>query len=202
MKNKLYLILSIILIIVISVVLYSCKRKPKTAEENFDLLKTIKSYSTDAIFSYKNSRGETTEKCKQYYDSTKGYRLEIGEDRIQIYKDKKIFVQDLKNNAKYTLEKDFDELYKYTFIGEYINLMYTSEDIKYFCKKIEGKNYAVVELFIPGNNKNIAKAALFINQDNNLPDKLIVYDDRGNERLQVIYEGFKVEDELDKNLFM
>lgn len=201
MKKDIKLILIFLIILSIPVIGLSCKKRPSNPEEIIDFMKTIKTYEADTRYIIINDRDKIQQNCKQYFDRDEGYRIDIEDKRVQIYKEDKIYVKDLKNSAEYSLEKEFDELYRLTFIGEYINLLYSNEEIKYFCKNIEGKNTMAVELIIPGGNRNINKATMYIDTENSLPYKLIIYDARGNERVQVTYENLQVNGELDKNLF-
>ena len=89
-----------------------------------------------------------------------------------IYKtDDNIYISDKNNGTKYVQSKDFDEVLKLSFIGEYIGLLYTNEEIKYVIKNINDIEYTVIDLFIPGSNKNINNALLYVNTKSMIPEK-------------------------------
>lgn len=138
---------------------------------------------------------------KQFYDKRYGYRFELDKNRLMVYKDNKILVKDLQSGLKYETEKDFDSLFKLSFIGEYIGMIYTNEVVKNSSKKIGNEEYQIVHLDIPGNNKNISKAELYINKHNSLPKHVIIYDSKGNKKIDIEYSDFKANPELQKDLF-
>ncbi|MTK12115.1 MAG: hypothetical protein F8N39_08510 [Clostridiaceae bacterium] len=138
---------------------------------------------------------------KQFYDKRYGYRFELDKNRLMVYKDNKILVKDLQSGLKYDTEKDFDSLFKLSFIGEYIGMIYTNEVVKNSSKKIGNEEYQVVHLDIPGNNKNISKAELYINKQSSMPKYVIIYDSKGKKKIDVEYSDFKVNPELQKELF-
>ena len=111
-------------------------------------LKNLDGYSTNFIMETKNDKQTITQEGKQFYNKGQGYRLELGQDRVFIYKPDKIYVHDVKNNFKYTLDKEFNSGYKISFINEYIKLLYTNEKIKHDFKDIEGKKYQLIEISV------------------------------------------------------
>lgn len=201
MRNKKLLILFITFLLMMANLCSGCRRREKQPGEVIDYLKQLKTYSCKVEITIKNDRQEIKYDCKQYFDRNQGYRIEIGDDRIQIHKDNKIYVNDKKNSSKYTLDGDFDRVYSLSFIGNYIKLLYTEDKIKYDKKSEEGIDYQTVELLMTGNNRNMYKAVLYINAKTYKPEKLMVYDYKGNETVRMIYSDFKSNEEIDKNLF-
>ncbi|MBC2579563.1 hypothetical protein HGI79_04440 [Clostridium sp. DJ247] len=138
---------------------------------------------------------------KQAYSKKYGQRLDLEKNRILIYKENKIYVKDIHNGFNYDTDKDFDSVFKQSFIGEYINLIYTNEKIKTFYKNIDNNEFQVIELDIPGNNKNIDKAELYINATGFTPKYLYIYDNKNRKKITVEYSNFAANTELDKELF-
>lgn len=201
MKNRATLILLSLILLLFSVFSWGCKKRIKSSEDVINHLKSLRSYSADVNITIKNDRQELLYECKQFYDKIQGYRLEIGSDRVQVYKDNKIYVADKKNGAKYILEGDFDQTYSLSFIGKYIGLLYTNETIKYSVKEMEGNRYQVIELLIPGNNRNIHRAEMYINTKTYLPERVIVYDQKNTERILINYKELSANEEINKELF-
>lgn len=199
MKKKLLILLSIVF--VLSVLFSGCKKGAKNPNEVMDFLKTLNSYSTSYTMEIINDKQTITYEGKQFYDKKLGYRLEIGEDRVSIYKDDKIYVQDVKNNLNYILNKDFDDIYKISFIKEYIKLLYTDEKIKYEFKNIESKKYQLIHLTIPGGSREMSRAVMYVDMKTNLPEKVLVYDEKGNERRKITYKNFEANAVLEEKLF-
>jgi outer membrane lipoprotein-sorting protein len=149
----------------------------------------------------KNDKQTITYEGKQYYSKDLGYRMELGTDRVFVYKKDKIYVQDVKNNVKYTMEQEFDNGYRLSFIEEYIKMLYTNEEIKYDFKEVETKKYQLIELIIPSGGREFNKAVMYIDLKSSLPEQLIIYDDKDNERRKITYINFQCNPELQEDLF-
>lgn len=199
MKKKL-LILSIMSLILF-IFLSGCNKSVKNTEKAIDYLKNLDSYSCEMNIKIQNDKQVINYSGKQFYDKKYGYRFELDENRILIYKENKIFVKDLQNGLSYDTDKDFDSVFKLCFIGEYIGLIYTNEKIENSFKNINNEEYQIIHLDIPGNNKNISKSDLYVNVRDDIPKYLIVYDNKGREKINVEYSNFKSNPELQKELF-
>nr|WP_275935994.1 germination lipoprotein GerS-related protein [Clostridium haemolyticum] len=118
-----------------------------------------------------------------------------------LYKENDITVRDLNNNKQYKLDKNFDDVYKLSFIEEYIGLLYTNQDIESSFKTIKDREYQLINLTIPGNNRNLNKAILYVNLENNNPEKIAIYDIKGKEMLSFLYKNFIPNAEISEELF-
>lgn len=156
MKNKLSILYIGTIILIVSTFLTSCG-KSKNPEKVIDYLKDLKSYKCDITMEIKNSRQNLNYVGKQYYSNNKGVRLEINEDRVLIYKDKNIFVNDVKNNTKYSTDESYDKIYKLSFIKNFVDLIYSNESIKTYFKKLDNREYEIIELEVPSDNLNVQK---------------------------------------------
>jgi outer membrane lipoprotein-sorting protein len=122
---------------------------------------------------------------------------------VFIYKtDDNIYISDKNNGTKYVQSKDFDEVLKLCFIGEYIGLLYTNEEIKYEMKKVKDIEYSIINLFIPGNNKNINNALLYVNSKSMIPERLVIYDIKGNEKINITYTNFLPNVKIESSEFL
>ncbi|MCB2289959.1 hypothetical protein LGK97_09290 [Clostridium sp. CS001] len=190
MKRRLLVLLSLLLLLN-SIILTSCGRKPKDTNDITTFLKSMESYTTEMDMVVKNDKQTINYKATQSYLRGGGYKLELNKDRVFIYKtDDRIYINNKNNGTSYIQSKDFDEVLKLCFIGEYIGLLYTNEEIKYVTKNINDVQYTVIDLFIPGNNKNINNALLYVNTKKMIPEKLVIYDTKGKEKIEVIYTNF------------
>ena len=178
-----------------------CRKKIIDPNLTTMYLKELTSYSCGADIKIKNNRDTYTYSTYQIYSKEVGTRIELGKDRVYIYLDDKIYVTDLKNNLKYLMDKNVDGIYRLSIIEEYVNLLYTNENIKYNYKNIDGQKYQTIELIIPGNNRNMSKAILYVNVKTKLPHKLYIYDSKDQERVEIVYNEFKPNIEIDKGLF-
>ncbi|MBW9150866.1 germination lipoprotein GerS-related protein [Clostridium estertheticum] len=190
MKKVLLLFLSL-LFVLSSVLFTSCDKTPKDTNDITTFLKNMDSYTTNMNMDIKNDKQTINYKAKQSYLKGGGYKLELNKNRVFIYKsDDKIYINDKNNGRSYVQSKSFDEVLKLSFIGEYIGLLYTNEQIKYVTKNINNIGYTVIDLFIPGNNKNINNALLYVNNKSMLPEKMIIYDTSGKEKINITYTNF------------
>lgn len=184
----------------ISFMLISCEKKVNNCEKVVEELKNIDSYSCDVQIEIRNDRQKLNYVGKEYYIKNLGYRFELGEDRIFVYKDNNIYIRDLKSGTDYSTSNDFDEVFKLSFIDEVIGLMYTNEEIKYSSKKIDEDEYVIINLKIPGNNRNITYLELYIDAKGNTPKYLKVYDKRKNEKVLIAYNNFSKNIEINEKL--
>ncbi|NLZ48837.1 MAG: hypothetical protein GX895_08640, partial [Clostridiales bacterium] len=139
-----------------------CVKKQKSEKEVVDYIKNMRSYQCKTKIVVHNDRQDLEYQCNLFYDSESGNRLELGKDRIYIFKGNKTEVKDNVNNRRYIVESKFEDLYYLTFVNEYIKLIYINEDTKYYIEEGDGKRYQLIELTIPANNRNIDKAVLYV----------------------------------------
>ncbi|AYF53642.1 hypothetical protein G8S49_05220 [Clostridium botulinum C] len=202
MKKKIMLFALGILLILGGILIFRNKdNKEINPNDAIDYLKNLNSYSCDVNLHIKNSKQEIEKKCKQFYNKKFGHRLDIDDKRILLYKENDITVRDLNNNKQYKLDKNFDDVYKLSFIEEYIGLLYTNQDIESSFKTIKDREYQLINLTIPGNNRNLNKAILYVNLENNNPEKIAIYDIKGKEMLSFLYKNFIPNAEISEEVF-
>ncbi|NFF61183.1 hypothetical protein FDB08_05390 [Clostridium botulinum] len=202
MRKKIMLLaLGIFIILGGIFILGNKSNKEINPNDAIDYLKNLNSYSCDVSVHIKNSKQEIEKNCKQFYNKKFGHRLDIGDKRILLYKENDITVRDLNNNKQYKIDKNFDDVYKLSFIEEYIGLLYTNQDIESSFKTIKDREYQLINLTIPGNNRNINKAILYVNLENNNPEKIAIYDIKGKEMLSFLYKNFIPNAEIAEEVF-
>ncbi|MCY6483315.1 germination lipoprotein GerS-related protein [Clostridium aestuarii] len=199
MKKKLVLLITIFIVMILS--LCTCTKKEKDPSKVIQYLKSLNSYTCDVEVHIKNNIQEIDHLCKQFYHKEYGHRLDINKDRVLIYRENDISVKDLNNNSQYTLDKNFDSVYKLSFIGEYIGLLYTNEEIKYSFETIEDKMYQLIYLDIPGNNSNISSAIMYVNLENDFPDKIVIYNRKEKECIRFVYKNFSPNTDIQEEIF-
>lgn len=206
MKKNFLLIFSGILIVsgilVVSIIFAAgCRQRNKDVIDVIDYIKEIDTYSCMFEITLKNDKQVINYSGKQLYDKKLGYRMELGKDRVFVYKGEKVYVSDLQNGGKYTMDKDPQSFFNLSFVSEYIKLLYTNEEIKSNYKAMDGKNYQLIELTIPGGVRELNKAVLYVDVHDCLPEKLIIYDVKGNEKVLVNYLEFAPNIKVDSQLF-
>ena len=201
MKKKLLLIISFLLILS-SMIFTSCDKKPNDTNDITTFLKNMDSYTTDMNMDVINTKQTINYQAKQSYLRGGGYKLELNKNRVFIFKnDNKIYISDKNNKTKYVQSKDFDEVLKLSFVGEYIGLLYTNEEIKYVTKNINDIEYTVIDLLIPGGNRNINKALLYVNNKKMIPEKMVIYDIDGKEKINIKYTNFLPDVKIEPSVF-
>lgn len=199
MKKRLIVLFAFFCIIVLE--LCSCNEKGKNPNKAIKYLNNLKTYTCDVNIHIKNSRQEIEMECKQFYNKKYGHRLDIDKNRILLYNGNEIIVNDFNNKKRYSLDKNFDSVFKLSFVKEYINLLNTQENIKNEFISIKDKEYQIVYLDIPGNNRNIKKAKMYIDIENNFPYKIVIYNSKENEVINFVYKNFTPNCEIPKEVF-
>lgn len=189
-------------ILIFSIIfLCSCRGNKDNPEKVIYFLKNIKSYSCNVEITTFNDKQRITTIAKQLYSNKHGYRFEINDERVLLYIGDKIYVEDLHNKSGYVSDKSFDLLYRLSFIGEYIGMLYTNEEIENSFKSENEIKYQIISLTIPGNNRNLDSAELYVNLENNIPKRLIIYDRNRNKKVEILYKDFIVNPKIDEEMF-
>lgn len=195
MKNKNAITLLVIVGVSLSLVfgILFVKLKSKVVSDEYrviELLSEIKFYTSDVSIKVINDKETNVYEGTQKYIKGLGYRLDLSDDRAFIFKGDDIQVKDNNSERQYTLEKDFDEVFKYGFIGEYIGLIYTNEELKFQKEVINDKEYFIITTLIPGSNNNLYEGSMYYNIEEYRPSKIIIYDNKHNERVIYNYKNF------------
>jgi len=198
--KKIILILLILFVIVILFVL-KCTHRYGDNYEAINFLKNIDAYSADVEIIVKNRNQDITYNTKQIFSKEFGHVVTINQNRVLTYLDGKIYVRDLNNGKTYIQNQSFDRVFKLSFVSEYIKMLYTNEEIHYSYKYINDDEYQLIHFLIPGTNKNINKAVLYIDTKELKPKRVYIYDIYGNKSIEVIYKNFNTNINIDKSLF-
>lgn len=199
--KKILLICAVAIIAIIFILFHVFSSEKLNPEESLKLLKSIDSYTCNMTIEVKNEKQTIVYNGNQVFDKNFGYRVQVGNKRILIFNKNKILVNDKENNHRYTENREFDSVYTLSLIGEYIELLYTNEQIKYLYKEIKGVKYLGVKLLIPGNNRNLNEADLYIDMKNNIPCFIIIKDSRNKETIRITYKNFIPNVKTKENLF-
>ena len=189
-KVLLLLLLLIPFISIIAIIGFRHNYAP-TNEEIIEYIKKSKAYTSKAEYKIKNSKGEYKE------DTNIGMRIEFGQDRIKIYKDGYISMQD--KGGKYELEKDFDSLYPLSFVS---NLLCGDiEEINEGAEEWGDIQYLEIKVNLSNINDHMTSAKIYINKEDKTPIVTKIYDKDGKSRVDIVYKEFNYLKEIDKNLF-
>ncbi|MDT8716110.1 hypothetical protein IAI10_05540 [Clostridium sp. 19966] len=203
-KNFLPLLLGIavVLAFMFGFVIAGGQRNGQKSDE--DLLyyfKNLSKYNCKVSITTINDKQKLSYDCKLYYLKDNGSRLEIGKDRVLIYKGDKIYISDLVTKNKYTVDEDQGELYAMSFIQQYVKLMYVSDDTKYYEKQDKSTKLQLVDFSLPFGNSDMTRAVLSIDITSRAPQKITIYDSEGKEKAEIKYSDFDTKGKIDSSLF-
>ena len=188
-------ILLVILSVIIALYLSGCREKTKEEEFN-DIQKTLNSISTytcKADITVKGNKSSKSFKAKHMFKNPNKYIAEIiepkeNEGNKTVYNGKQAYLYNKQIN-QHTILKDFEVSgEEMLFIGYFLKNLNTTEEVTIRNDKIDEKDYLTIEVDIPGNNKHRKYERLWVDKQTHVPYKLVVFDDKNNEVVNVIYK--------------
>lgn len=166
----------------------------------------MESYSCDADLTYISNKGENTYKIKQkakndgrYYIETiapedfKGHKIVFDGKIIWQYNpevEQKISVADKDKIAR-------KQISLFSFLENHLK----STEIALETSKTDEGIYTILEANIPKDNKYFSTEKLWINNETKLPEKLVIYDEDGKERVLVQYNNFEYNPKIEDSDF-
>lgn len=196
LKNKKIILLLIPFISIIMVIFFRNVSSPTNSEIVEDLKET-KMYSCNVKYVVKNTKGEYNQESKLYYCKSKGMRIEFEEDRVKIYKDGFISMND--SGYEYEIDENLDKVYPLAFVNNILENNIIS--IEEGTEEWGDTRYIEVDIELPFKNNHMNLAKLYINKTTKSPIVTKVYDINNKEKLEIIYDDFKYLDEIDNELF-
>ena len=168
-----------------------------TNKEVVERIKNTRMYKSEIEYTIKNSRSEYSENIRLLYYKNMGLRIEFEKDRVKVYKNGQIFVEE--NGNKYEANKGVDEVYPLADINNILsNEVLTIEEGK---EEWGDKIYIKLIVKLPFENEHMDYACIFLDKENQIPLMTQIYDVKDNERIRITYKTFKKLKKLDKNLF-
>ncbi len=197
MKKIISYALMIIIGILVAVILFTNgKRKTSDDHHVIDALGDIKAYKSNITIEVINDREINKYEGVQVYKKNIGYKLDLNDNRSFTFKNDQILVKDSESTRDYTLDKEFDEVFKYGFIGEFIGLIYTNEKLDFKTETIGNHQFFIISTLIPGSNNNLYQGSLYYDVNEYVPKKIVIYDNNHRERVIYTYENFNWTDEV------
>lgn len=193
MKKKKNILLCILLITCIicvcGILVYRQNIELNKPENILKKLSNIDNYSTKITYVVKNSRGEFKEEGLIEFNEGSGTKITL-ENRVETFKDGKIYIEYTDENKSYSVAEDFDNFYRFMFINYLPKFLNEENNISYSYKTIEEKEYLVIDYLLLSGNQNFYKEKLYIDIKNKKPFKAIVYDKNDVDRLNISYSEF------------
>ena len=168
-----------------------------TNKEVVERIKNTRMYKSEIEYTVKNSRSDYSENIRLLYYKNMGLRIEFEKDRVKVYKNGQIFVEE--NGNKYEANKGVDEVYPLADINNILsNEVLTIEEGK---EEWGDKIYIKLIVKLPFENDHMDYACIYLDKENQIPLMTQIYDVKDNERIRITYKTFKKLKKLDKNLF-
>lgn len=193
MKKKKDILLCILLTIgmmgVCGVLIYKQNVELNRPENILDKLSNIDSYSTKVTYIVKNSRAEFKEEGLIEFNGDNETKITL-ENRMEIFKDGKIYMKYIDENKNYSVSEDFDNFYQFMFINYLSRFLNEENNVTYSYETIENIEYLVIDYLLLSGNQNFYKEKLYIDIKNKKPFKAIIYDKNNAEKLNIGYSEF------------
>ena len=193
MKKKKNILLCILLTIgmmgVCGVLIYKQNVELNRPENILDKLSNIDSYSTKVKYFVKNSRAEFKEEGLIEFNGDNETKITL-ENRMEIFKDGKIYMKYIDENKNYSVSEDFDNFYQFMFINYLSRFLNEENNVTYSYETIENIEYLVIDYLLLSGNQNFYKEKLYIDIKNKKPFKAIIYDKNNAEKLNIGYSEF------------
>lgn len=193
MKKKKNILLCILLTIgmmgVCGVLIYKKNVELNRPENILDKLSNIDSYSTKVTYIVKNSRAEFKEEGLIEFNGDNETKITL-ENRMEIFKDGKIYMKYIDENKNYSVSEDFDNFYQFMFINYLSRFLNEENNVTYSYETIENIEYLVIDYLLLSGNQNFYKEKLYIDIKNKKPFKAIIYDKNNAEKLNIGYSEF------------
>ena len=169
-------------------------------------LNEMESYAAKAEVTYISNKGENTFSTEQYAKKDGRYRIETLAPQeyagtALIYDGKLVWQKTAGEDERIKVMSNSPEralLLLYSFIENHEKSM---ENATVTTSAAPGKNTIILEADIPGGNKNHAHEKLWLDGESGDPQKLIVYNEDGKEKIVVKYSDFRYNEKIEDNIF-
>lgn len=184
-------LLAACIICICGILIYKATENLNKPENILKRLLNVNNYSTKVTYVVKNSRGEFEEEGLIEFNKNEGTKITLL-DRIEIFKDGKLYMEYIDHNKNYSMSEDFDNFYKYMFINYLHKFLNDENNVTYSSEVIDGTECYIVEYLLLSGNENFYREKLYIDIKNRKPLKAIVYDKSDGERLKISYSEFAI----------
>lgn len=176
-----------------------CARKSSSVD-TVKYLKNLDTYTCNVKISIINSK-DTIEYCgKEFYNRKYGSLLKLQEGRNYLYKGNNITVLDKELGIAYSMDESQDLTFRLSFLNYFFTYLYCSDNnaVK---EKTGDKEDMYVTVEIPEHNDNLSKGTLYMDPIKRVPEKLIIFDREGQQRVIYTFTTFTPSASVNKDLF-
>lgn len=201
-------ILLITFFILTLISLSSCGEKTKEEEFN-DIQKTfsnIKTYTSTAQITVRGNKSPESFKARHVFERPDKYISEILEPKNNsgnktIYKANRAYLYNKRVDQHTILKEIKASEEKVLFLGYFLRNLNNVGELEISKETIDRNEYLVIGIEIPGNNIHRTYEKLWINTKTHLPLKLIIYNDKKKEVVNIKYKDVKYNLEIEKDTF-
>ena len=197
---------TILLFLVLVLILSGCRGSNLRPEEVLKTMEGVDQYTTEAIMQVKNNKSVFIYNMRQYYKKRDKLRIEFLDkdgriDQTIVYNDKQCALFH-KNVKKPFIRDNFDDSKEYiSFLGEFLRNYRFDEEAYIRLEKEGEEELYVLRCNIERENPYFKYAELYADVKRAIPQKLIIYGDDDSKNIEVIYENFKINQDIDDTIF-
>lgn len=169
-------------------------------------LMALQTYSSQAKITYISNKGQNEYEINIYGKKTGEYRIETLQPdavagNIIIFDGNMVWQYNPNVDSKISVgmpdKVERTEISIFNFLQNHLK----SKDVSVETASQDDSVYTILEAQIPEGNKFFSTEKLWLNNETKSPEKLIIYDTEGVERVVVEYSNFEFNPELDESLF-
>jgi len=169
-------------------------------------LVNLDTYQSNATVEYISNKGSNTYGTLQQCKSSGEYRIEVTAPtnvagNVTLFDGKMIYQYNPKIAGKLSMATketpERSEIFLNSFVKNYLN----SQNVSVSVANMEEGQCTVLEANIPGAHPYMRTEKLWVDNDTQLPVKLVIYDPDGTERIIVTYQDFEYNIPLEDSLF-
>lgn len=200
--------LRMLVMFILTITLFGCgKDNSVNGYKNIqEAIMNMESYTADIHVTYISNKGESVYDIMQMAKKDGKYILKTNfpesmTGNIIMYDGSLIWHYNPQVDSKISVidneRMERREINIFTFLENHLK----SNDIAVETSSIDEEVYTILEAMIPSTNQYFANEKLWLNNKTNLPEKLIIYDTEGKERIIVEYSNFVYNPELEDSVF-
>lgn len=202
--------LIVVVLLMISFAFYGCNRqiqKGGKQDKLHHMLTTLKNYEADAIITFsKHSKPEDGKenviKMKQQAEVGGKYKLIVESPEhlkgyITSFDGEKIIQYSPVANASVVCKPS--EARNQTLFSSFVQNYLKAGEIKKQKETLNGSETVTFELEIPGGYRHLSKEKIWFDEKKLIPLKLEIYDNEGNTMIEVEFDHFKKDTEINFN---
>lgn len=195
--------------ILLSFLLVGCSKGGANGDDYATIQEKIinmESYSSNGNVKYISNKGETVYDIKQSVRKDGKYIIEtINPESVAgsiiLFDGNIVWQYNPKLDSKISVgDKDKlerKEISIFAFLENHLK----SKDIAMQTSNVDDEVYIILEAKIPSGNKYFSTEKLWLNNKTKSPEKLIIYDSEGKERVVLTFENFEYNPKLTDEMF-